>query len=83
MLLNNNDKPVKFNIDERVFIQCQEAYDILERMIVTRPTLKLNFYTVRMNDGDKVNVKTEDIYTKHTVPPSGKPSVSQGFFTPK
>ena len=68
MLLNKDDKPVKVDIDERLFIQCQESYDILEGMIVTPPTSTSNLYTVRMNDDEEMNVKTEDIYTEHTVP---------------
>ena len=74
---------MKFDIDEWLFIQCQESYDILEGTIVTPATSKSNFYTVRMNDGEQMNVKTKDIYTKHTVPASGKPSVLLGFFPPK
>ena len=83
VLSNKDNKPVKFDIDERVFIQCQELYDILEGTIVTPPTSKSNFYTVWMTDGEQMNVKTKDIYTEHTVPVSGKPSVSLGFFAPK
>ena len=83
VLSNKDDKPVKFDIDERVFIQCQESYDILEGTIVTPPTSKSNFYTVQMTDGEQMNVKTKDIYTEHTVPASGKPSISLGFFAPK
>ena len=74
---------MKFDIDERVFIQCQESYDILEGTTVTPPTSKSNLYTVRMNDGDEMNIKTKDIYTEHTVPASRKPSVSLGLFAPK
>ena len=74
---------MKFDIDEHVFIQCQESYDILEGTIVTPPTSKSNFYTVRMTNGEQMNVKTEDIYTEHTVPVSGKPSVLLGFFALK
>ena len=74
---------MKFDIDEPVFIQCQESYDILEGTIVTPPTLKSNFYTVQMTDGEQMNVKTKDIYTEHTVPASGKPSVSLNFFATK
>ena len=33
VLSNKDNKPVKFDIDERVFIQCQESYDILERIM--------------------------------------------------
>ena len=72
MLLNKDDKPVKVDIDERLFIQCQESYDILEGMIVTPPTSTSNLYTVRMNDDEEMNVKTEDIYTEHTVPASAE-----------
>ena len=54
---------MKFDIDERVFIQCQESYDRLEGTIVAPPTSKSNFYTVRMNDGEEMNVETKDIYT--------------------
>ena len=74
---------MKFDINERVFIQCQESYDILEGTIVTPSTSKSNFYTVQMNDRDETKVKTKDIYTEHTVPASGKSSVSLGFFAPK
>ena len=83
VLLNKDNNPAKFDIDEQVFIQCQESYDILEGTIVTPPTSKSNFYTVQMNDADKMNVKTEDIYTEHTVPASAKPLVVLGFFAPK
>ena len=50
---------------------------------MTHPTSKSNFYTVRMTDGEKMNVKMEDIYTEHTVPVSGKLSVLLGFFALK
>ena len=40
VLSNKDDKPVKFDIDERVFIQCQESYDILVGTIVTPLTSK-------------------------------------------
>ena len=36
-----------------------------------------------MNDGDKINVKTEDIYKEHAVLASGKPLVSSGLFVPQ
>ena len=52
VLLNKDNTPVKFDIDVRVFIQCQESYDILEGNIVTPPTSKSNLYTVRMNNGE-------------------------------
>ena len=74
---------MKFDVDERVFIQCQESYDIFEETIVTPTTLKVNFYTVQMNNGEEMNVKTKNIYTEHTAPASGKPSVSLGFFAPE
>ena len=83
VLSNKDDKHVKFDIDERVFIQCQKSYDILEGTIVTPPTSKSNFYTVRINNGEQMNVTTKDIYAEHTVPASGKPSVLLGFFPPK
>ena len=83
VLSNKGDKPVKFDIDERVFIQRQESYDILEGTIVTPLTSKSNFYTVQMTDGEQMNVNTKDICTKHTVPASGKPSVLLGYFDPK
>ena len=83
VLSNKDNKPVKFDIDEYVLIQYQEPYDILEGTITTPLTSKSNFYTVQMNDADKMNVKTEDIYTEHTVPASAKPLVVLGFFAPK
>ena len=73
---------MKFDIDEHVFIQCQESYDILEGTIITPPTSKSNFYTVRMNDGEEMNFETKDIYTEHTVPASETPSHQLGFFAP-
>ena len=36
-----------------------------------------------MNDAEEMNVKTKDIYTEHTVPASGKPLVSLGYFAPE
>ena len=60
VLSNKDDKPMKFDIDERVFIQCQKSYDRLA--IVAPPTSKSNFYTVPMNDGEEMNVETKDIY---------------------
>ena len=79
MLFDKADRPVNFNIDEQVFIQYQESYDILRGTIVTPPTSKSNFYTIRMSNGDKMNVVPKDIYIEHTVPASGNPSVLQVF----
>ena len=51
--------------------------------MITPPTSKLNFYTIKMGKGDEMNVEAKDIYTEHSVPASGKPSISLGFFAPK
>ena len=77
-LLDKEDRPLDFDIDERVFIQYKESYDILEG---TPPTSKSNFYTIRISNRDDRNVETKDIYiyTEYMVPVSGKPSVSLGF----
>ena len=32
---------------------------------MTPPTLKSNFYTVRMTDGEQMNVRAKDMYTEH------------------
>ena len=49
------------DIDECVFVQCQKSYDILEGKIITTPTLKLNFYSVRMNDWEEMKVEAKNI----------------------
>ena len=72
VLSSKADKPTKFDIDEHVFVQCQDTYDILEGTMVTPPTSKSNFYTIKMGNGDEMNVEAKDIYTEHSVPASGK-----------
>ena len=47
------------------------------------PTSQTKCYTVELDDGTHMDVLPKDIYTEDTVPASGKPSISMGFFRPE
>ena len=83
VISNGNDGPSKFDIDESVFVQCQDTFDIFPATITMPPTSQTKCYTVELDDGTNMDVLPKDIYTEDTVPASGKPSISMGFFCPK
>ena len=83
VISNGNDGPSKFDIDESVFVQCQDTFDIFPATITMPPTSQTKCYTVELDDGTHMDVLPKDIYTEDTVPASGKPSISMGFFRPE
>ena len=83
VLSDKPDGPTKFSIGERVFVQCQETFDIMEATVTTPPTTKSKFYSVMLSDDSSVHdVEPENVYSEHDAPASGKPSASLGFFRP-
>ena len=82
-VISNSSSPTKFDIHEKVYIQCQESYDILEATVVTPPTSKSNYYTVKLDDSSNLDVQQEHMFTEHNIPASGKPSLALDFLRPK
>ena len=83
VISNGTDGPSKFDISDSVYVQCQDTFDIYPATIAIPPTTKTKFYTVELDDGTSKDVLPQNIYTKDTVPASGKPSISMGFFRPQ
>ncbi len=82
VMSNQDDGPLQYNVGESVFVQCQETFDILPATIKIPPTSRSKFYTIELEDGTTADVDEQVIYTEHTVPTSGEPTTSMGFFCP-
>ena len=82
VISNGTDGQFKFDIGDSVYVQCQNTFDIYPVTIAIPPTSNTKFYTVKLDDCTSKNVLPQNIYIKDTVPASGKPSVSMGFFCP-
>ena len=83
VLSDKSDGPTKFAIGDRVFVQDNTSYDIMEATITMPPTTKSKYYTVLLTDNStSYDVDPCDIYNENDVPSSGKPSASLGFFRP-
>ena len=80
VLSDKSDGPTKFAIGDRVFVQDNTSYDIMEATMTMPPTTKSKYYTVLLTDNStSYDVGPCDIYNENDVPSSGKPSVSLGF----
>ena len=83
ILSGKDDTPTKFSIGERVFMQDNKTYDILEGTVTMPPTTQNKYYTVTLVDDSSVHdVAPSDLYGANDVPSAGKPSTSLGFFRP-
>lgn len=82
VISKNNDGTQSYSIGERVYVQCQDTYDIIPATIRMPPTNKSKFYTVEYENGERFDVKSKHIYTQTSAPASGTPSISLGFFRP-
>ena len=82
-VISTSSGPTKFDINEKIYIQCQNTYDILEAMVITPPTSKSNYYTVKLDNDNCIDVKQEHMFTEHNIPASGKPSIALDFLKPK
>ena len=83
VLSGKDDTPTKFRIGNRVFMQDNKAYDILEGTVTMPPTIQNKYYTITLVDDSSVhNVASSDLYDEHDVPSAGKPAVLLGFFQP-
>ena len=77
VLSDKPDGPTKFSMCERVFVQCQETFDIMEATVTTPPTTKSKFYSVMLSYDSSVHyVEPEIVYREHDAPASGNPSAS-------
>ena len=66
-----------------MFVQDKETYDSLERTMTIPPTTKSKFYTIELSDDFSIHdVPPENVYDENSVPYTGKPSNSLGFFWP-
>ena len=82
VISNKKDGPPRFTIGESIFVQCQDTFDIIPGRIKTPPTTATQQYTVTLEDGTDIDIDRQHIYDKDSVPASGKPSISLGFFNP-
>ena len=81
ILSEKSDAPTKLAIGERVFVQDKETYDILEGTVMMPPTTKSKFYTIELLDDSSIHdVPQLNVYDENSVPSTGKPSNSLGFF---
>ena len=77
------DAPTKFTIGEKVFVQDSGIYDILEGTVMMPQTTKSKFYTTKFSDDSLIHdVSQLNVYDENSVPLTGKPSDSLGFFPP-
>ncbi|OEU11655.1 hypothetical protein FRACYDRAFT_244773 [Fragilariopsis cylindrus CCMP1102] len=82
-VISTSSGPTKFDINEKIYIQCQNTYDILEATVITPPTSKSNYYTVKLDNDNCIDVKQEHMFTEHNIPASGKPLIALDFLKPK
>ena len=81
VLSEKSDAPTKFVIGDKVFVQNNKTYDILEGTMMMPPTTKSKFYTIELSDNALIHdVPQSNIYDENSVPLTGKPSDSLGFF---
>ena len=81
VLSGKDDTPTEFNIGDRVFMQDNQTYDILEGTVTMPPTTQNKYYTIMLvSDSSIHNVVLSDLYNEHNIQSAGKPSVSLGFF---
>ena len=81
VLSEKSDAPTKFAIGDKVFVQDNETYDILEGTVVMPPTTKSKFYTIELSDDASIHdVPQSNVYDENNVPSTGKPFDSLGFF---
>ena len=64
-------------------MQCQSTFDIVPVQVKMTPTSKTKVYTVTDEKGEDYDVLQRHLYTEDTVPASGIPSISLGFFKPE
>ena len=77
------DTPKKFAINERVFVQEKETYDLLKGTVTIPLTIKSKFYTIKLLDDSSLHdVHPSNMYGENSVLLTGKPSNSCGFFQP-
>eukprot|EP00531_Pseudo-nitzschia_arenysensis_P008906 CAMPEP_0116127296 /NCGR_PEP_ID=MMETSP0329-20121206/6769_1 /TAXON_ID=697910 /ORGANISM="Pseudo-nitzschia arenysensis, Strain B593" /LENGTH=2217 /DNA_ID=CAMNT_0003621395 /DNA_START=65 /DNA_END=6718 /DNA_ORIENTATION=- len=76
------DTPSKFDVGEAVFVLDSEK-DIQTGIVEIPPTAQSEWYTVRLETGESIVAGVEDIFTEYTVPATGPPTESLGFFAPE
>ena len=63
VLSGKDDTPTKFNIGDRVFMQDNQMYDILEGTVMMSPTTQNKKYTITLvHDSSIHNVMPPDLY---------------------
>ena len=80
-VISTSSGPTKFDINEKIYIQCQDTYDILEATVMTPPTSKSNYYTVKLDNDKCLDVKQDHMFTEHNIPASGKPCLHLTFLS--
>ena len=75
VLSNKGDQPTRFKINDEVFMQCQDTFDIIPVTVKMVPTSKTKIYTVTDENGNDIDVKRKHLYAENEVPASGIPSV--------
>ena len=81
VLSGKDDTPTKFSNDERVFMQDNTTYNVLEGTVRMPPTTQNKYYIFTLVDDSTVhNVTPSNLFGANDVPFSGKPSASLGFF---
>ena len=81
VLSEKSNAPTKFAIGDKVFVQNNEIYDILEGTVVKSLTTNSKFYTIELSDDASIHdVPQLNVYDENSVPSTGKPSDSLGFF---
>ena len=81
ILFGKDDTLTKFSIGERVFMQDNKTYDILEGTVMMPLTTQNKYYTVTLvDDSSFQDVAPSNLYGANDVPSIGKPFTSLGFF---
>ena len=81
VLSRKDDTPTKFSIGDRVFMQDNKTYNILEGTVTMPPTTQNKYSTITLVDDSSIhNMAPSDVYDEHDVPSADKPSALLGFF---
>ena len=78
---NRRDVPSKYDVGETVYI-LDDTQNVQSGTITMPPTSVSQNYSIALESGITISAATKDIYTEFTIPATGTPSESLGFFTP-
>ena len=78
---NRVDAPSKYVTGDSVFVYDDDC-NISAGTIITPPTSRSPWYSIQLEDKSVINCRAENIYTDTTIPSTGLPTETLGFFVP-